>query len=119
MMPQAVETPSKKDEPRRRGNPANLTRMGMGRPKGTTTRPKRILQDCLLAAGEIAGDEIKDGSGLVGYLVHLALNKPDLYVSMLQKVIPMQVTGTASDGALEIRWLPPQEAPKVIEHEEE
>ena len=71
-----------------------------------------------MLAGEIAGDKIDKGTGLVGYLVHLAMNKPDLYVSMLAKVIPLQVTGTASDGALEIRWLPPQEPPKVIEHDD-
>jgi hypothetical protein len=118
MMPQATDNMSKFEEPKKRGNVGNLTRMGMGRPKGAVPKQKKVLTDCLMMAGDIAGDKITPGTGLVGYLVHLAMNKPDLYVSMLQKVIPLQVTGTASDGALEIRWLPPQEPPKVIEHEE-
>jgi hypothetical protein len=119
MIPQATEKSG--SSPKR--NPiANIPperRNVSGRPKGVTDIKKRILQDCLMQAGEIAGNRIEDKAGLVGYLVHLALNKPDLYVSMLAKVIPLQVTGTAQDGALEIRWLPPQEPPKVIEHDED
>jgi hypothetical protein len=91
-----------------------------GRPKGATDVKKKVLQDCLMMAGEIAGDRIEKGTGLVGYLVHLAMNKPDLYVSMLAKVIPLQIQGAASDGALEIRWLPPEEPPKaIIDHDAE
>jgi hypothetical protein len=115
MMPQTSEKP--------KFNPiANIPperRHKTGRVRGSNNQKTVILKDALMLAGELAGDEIKKDSGLVGYLVHLALNKPDLYVSMLSKVIPLQVTGTASDGALEIRWLPPQEPPKVIEHEED
>jgi hypothetical protein len=92
---------------------------GPGRPRGSVPKQQKLLKDCLMMAGEIAGNRIEKDSGLVGYLVHLALKKPDLFAPMLAKVLPMQVTGTASDGALEIRWLPPQEPPKVIEHEED
>jgi len=89
-----------------------------GRPKGITDYKKKVLQDCLMMAGDIAGNRIDPGTGLVGYLVHLAMTKPDLYVTMLAKVIPLQVQGTAADGALEIRWLPPSDPPPaIIDHE--
>jgi hypothetical protein len=67
-----------------------------------------------MMAGEMAGNRIEKDSGLVGYLVHLALNKPDLFAPMLAKVLPLQVQGTASDGAIEVRWLPPSDPPPVI-----
>jgi hypothetical protein len=118
-MQQAAEVDGKKPKRNPIANIPPDRRNMSGRPRGVPDIKKRILQDCLMQAGEIAGDKITPNTGLVGYLVHLALNKPDLYVSMLAKVIPLQVTGTASDGALEIRWLPPEEPkPVVIEHEE-
>jgi hypothetical protein len=118
MPPQVAEKADKKSK----WNPLDNIpphRRSLGRPKGAMDARKRTMQEALMLAGEIAGNDIVEGSGLVGYLHHLAMNKPELYVSMLAKIIPLQVSGTASDGALEIRWLPPQEPPKVIEHEEE
>jgi sarcosine oxidase gamma subunit len=116
MMPQAIKKMEK--------NPIeNIPphRRALGRPKGVNNQKTVILKDALMQAAAAAGDEIDHEAykGLVGYLLHLAMNKPELFAPLLGKVIPLQVTGTASDGALEIRWLPPQEPPKVIEHEEE
>jgi hypothetical protein len=116
MMPQSAQAVLETEQKHKQGYFSG--RPGPGRPKGSVPVKQKILKDCLMMAGEIAGNKITKDSGLVGYLVHLALNKPDLYVSMLAKIIPMQVQGAGADGALEIRWLPPQEPPKVIEHEE-
>jgi hypothetical protein len=117
MMPQSAQ---KAEKPYK--NPIDripLDRRSPGRSKGTPNTQTKLLKDALMLAAEVAGNKIEQDSGLVGYLVHVAMNKPDLFVPLLGKVLPLQVQGGASDGALEIRWLPPQEPPKVIEHEEE
>jgi hypothetical protein len=118
MTPQVTEKTGEKHRVNPIANIPPERRHRTGRKPGSTNQKTVILKDALMMAGEIAGNEITKDSGLVGYLVHLALNKPELYVSMLGKIIPLQVSGTASDGALEIRWLPPQEPPKVIEHDD-
>ena len=82
-----------------------------GRQKGSTTLKTRIVQECLLMAGEAIGEprevkvtEIDDKGrkrtryknqetgtdGLVGYLKWVGLNHPAVFCAMLGKIIPMQ-----------------------------
>ncbi len=64
-------------------------RAGMGRPKGTPNKTTALLKDAILMAAENAGGE----DGLVGYLTQQARTNPGPFLSLVGKVLPMQVTG--------------------------
>jgi hypothetical protein len=108
-----------------RKNPINNIppdRRGNGRPPGLQNKMTRHVKDALCMAAELAGDDLRpaDRMGMVSYFREMALKKPDLFMPLLGKVLPLQVQGAASDGALEIRWLPPEEPPKaIIDHDAE
>ena len=91
---------------KRGGRPKGLPKTG-GRQKGvpnrSTSEIKMLLRDAILEAGERSGGQ----DGLVGYLTTLAMTNSSAYASLLGKVLPYQVEGTADDGAISIRWMPP------------
>lgn len=73
---------------------------GKGRPKGARNKTTALLKDAILKAAEQAGNKVGD-QGLVSYLEDQATKNPGPFMSLLGKVLPMQVTG--EDGnALEI-----------------
>lgn len=73
---------------------------GNGRPKGAVNKTTKLLKDAILKAAEQAGNKIgKDG--LVSYLEAQALENPGPFLSLLGKVLPMQVTGE-DGGAIRI-----------------
>ena len=59
-----------------------------GRPKGSKNVMTRLLKDAILLAAE-QSKHSKDGS-LAGYLTYLADNKPELFVRLLAKLLPLQ-----------------------------
>ena len=67
----------------------NLTRPGPGRTKGSVNKTTALLKDAILKAAEQAGGE----EGLVGYLEQQAKASPAAFMSLLGKVLPMQVVG--------------------------
>ena len=60
-----------------------------GRPKGAQNKTTTALKDAILVAGEQAGGE----AGLVGYLHDMATTNPSAFLSLLGKVLPLQVQG--------------------------
>lgn len=60
-----------------------------GRSRGTPNKTTGQLKDAILTAAEKAGGT----SGLVGYLQSQARANPVAFMSLLGKVLPMQVTG--------------------------
>ncbi len=81
------------------GKPENLTNAGKGRPKGSLNRTTALLKDAILLAAEQAGDAYGD-EGMVSYLKAQATANPGPFMSLLGKVLPMQIQGTGEDGAI-------------------
>ena len=65
---------------------------GPGRPKGAANRENKMLREMILAA--------LDENGGVEYLKTQAVKEPRAFLSLLGRVLPLQVTG-AGGGALE------------------
>ena len=86
-------------------------RAGMGRPKGSPNKTTALLKDAILKAAENAGNKI-GSEGLVSYLEKQADENPGPFMSLLGKVLPMQVTGPdGPDGeprAIEMRIVRPR-----------
>ena len=64
---------------------------GPGRPKGSVNKVSGILKDAILLAAENAGKE-DGGNGLVSYLEKQAVDHPTAFMTLLGKVLPMQVS---------------------------
>ena len=70
---------------------------GKGRPKGSPNKTTALLKDAILKAAEQAGNKVGE-EGLVSYLEHQATENPGPFMSLLGKVLPMQVSGPGADG---------------------
>lgn len=66
---------------------------GPGRPKGSVNKTTALLKDAILQAAQNAGGE----GGMVGYLEHQANENPAAFMSLLGKVLPMQIAGDAEN----------------------
>jgi hypothetical protein len=62
-----------------------------GRQKGTPNKTTALLKDAILKAAEAAGGGGEDG--LVNYLTTQATETPTAFMSLLGKVLPMQLVG--------------------------
>ena len=74
---------------------------GKGRPKGSRNKTTALLKDAILMAAKKAGGDCDDG--LVNYLTAQAQENPGPFMSLLGKVLPMQVEGTGRDGSISIQ----------------
>lgn len=61
---------------------------GKGRPKGALNKTTALLKDAIVQAATNAGN-----GDLVAYLQAQAIASPGPFLSLLGKVLPMQVTG--------------------------
>ena len=69
------------------------SRVGAGRPKGSLDKGNAMLREMIV--------EALDGVGGVQYLKEKAMSHPQAFLSLLGKVMPMQVTGE-NGGAIQI-----------------
>lgn len=60
-----------------------------GRQKGTPNKTTALLKDAILTAAQEAGGE----GGMIAYLKQQAVLNPGPFMSLLGKVLPMQITG--------------------------
>lgn len=67
-------------------------RAGMGRPKGSLNKTTALLKDAILKAATEAGD-----GDMVEYLKRQAVLNPAPFMSLLGKVLPMQIAGDADN----------------------
>lgn len=81
---------SSKIQGEKRGGAANLTNAGKGRPKGAVNKTTALLKDAILKAAEQAGNKV-GSEGLVSYLEKQADENPGPFMSLLGKVLPMQL----------------------------
>ncbi|WP_434286289.1 hypothetical protein [Celeribacter sp. SCSIO 80788] len=65
---------------------------GKGRPKGSLNKTTALLKDAILKAAENAGNKV-GSDGLVSYLEKQAEENPGPFMSLLGKVLPMQIEG--------------------------
>jgi len=70
---------------------------GPGRPKGLPNKTTAMLKEAILLAADRAHPE-----GLVGYLQAQASASPTAFLSLLGKVLPLQLHGAAADGSITI-----------------
>ena len=63
---------------------------GPGRPKGSRNKVTSLLKDAVLIAGENAGNQFGD-QGLVSYLQEQAIKNPVAFMTLLGKVLPLQL----------------------------
>jgi hypothetical protein len=78
----------------------------MGRPKGAQNKMTRALKEMILTALDEAHPD-----GAVGYLKQQATSNPTAFLTLVGKVLPLQVAGELDhkvkvSGAL--AWKPPQ-----------
>lgn len=71
---------------------------GMGRIKGSLNKTTALLKDAILMAADQAGG----ADGLVGYLRTQAAANPAQFMTLLGKVLPLQVNGSL-DGRMTIK----------------
>ncbi|NKX40957.1 hypothetical protein HGG71_05670 [Rhodobacteraceae bacterium R_SAG2] len=74
-------------------------RAGMGRPKGSRNKTTALLKDAILKAAENAGNKV-GSQGLVSYLEEQATENPGPFMSLLGKVLPMQIEGSGEKGEI-------------------
>jgi hypothetical protein len=72
-----------------------------GRPKGSPNKTTALLKDAILEAAQKAGKK----EGMVGYLVKQADENPAAFMTLLGKVLPMQINGAGEDGEHLIRQI--------------
>jgi hypothetical protein len=84
-----------------RGNP-NFAEYGFkkgdgrgGRPKGAPNKTTRVLQEAIILAAEKS--KHSKAHDLEGYLLYLADDKPELFVPLLAKLLPLQVRAKNED----------------------
>lgn len=65
---------------------------GKGRPKGALNKTTALLKDAILKAAQKAGEK-KGSEGIVSYLEAQADENPVAFMSLLGKVLPMQIAG--------------------------
>ena len=61
-----------------------------GRPKGAKNVMTRVLKDAIVLAAEESRHAKDNGGRLVGYFIYLANERPDLFVRLLAKLLPLQ-----------------------------
>ena len=63
---------------------------GAGRPKGSKNKITLALKEAFLVALETVGEDGKGKNGLTGYLIKVAMTRPDLIMPILGKLVLLE-----------------------------
>lgn len=91
------EQPGNRDRPNAMADRIERTKSGKfasgnsGRPKGAQNKTTALLKDAILKAAERAGNKVGN-DGIISYLALQAEENPGPFMSLLGKVLPMDVT---------------------------
>ncbi len=86
----------------------NTGNRGKGRPKGALNKTTALLRDAVLKAAEDAGD-----GSLVDYLAKQAKDNPNAFLSLLGRVLPLQINADISGevgGTWNVTVVKPQQS---------
>lgn len=64
-----------------------------GRVKGVPNKITFMVKEAILQATALSGEDKRGKGGAVGYLKRIADYKPELFVRLLERLLPYQVTG--------------------------
>lgn len=78
----------------------NIPPKSRGRPKGSPNKTTALIKDAILAAADTAGGV----GGMAAYLASQAIENPGPFMSLLGKVLPMQITGE-DGGAIKLEQI--------------
>lgn len=70
-----------------------------GRKKGTPNKINALLKEDILAAASAAHE-----NGRIGYLTEQAKKNPTAFLTLLGKLLPMEVKGNEPDGSIGITF---------------
>jgi hypothetical protein len=68
---------------------------GRGRRWGSRNQIPIDLKRAIIAAAEAYGSDSAGANGLTGYLFHLADRHPKAFARLLEKMVPLQLSGSA------------------------
>jgi hypothetical protein len=74
------------------GRPKGLAKTG-GRKKGTPNKLTGQLKEMILEAAELAGNDLGGEGGTIQYLRTQATLQPAAFMTLLGKVLPLQIAG--------------------------
>ena len=66
--------------------------LGRGRPPGARNRTTRILKEAIILAAESIGEDGEGRDGLVGFFRKAANEEMPAYLSLMGKLLPLQVS---------------------------
>lgn len=77
-------------------------KLARGRPSGAQNKTTKLLKDLVMQAAEQVGEDGAGKDGLLGYLKNLAVKKPELFVPLLAKILPIQLNVKAQAAVVVI-----------------
>lgn len=81
---------------RHKGNPdwkPGISPNPHGRPKGSLNKTSRFLKEAALRAAELEGSNQRGRDGLIGFLRMASRKETAAFLSLLGKILPLQITG--------------------------
>lgn len=69
---------------------------GPGRPKGSANKTTLVLKEAILLAAENAGNALRPGEGIAGYLEVQASENPGPFMTLMGKILPQEMKAEVS-----------------------
>jgi hypothetical protein len=90
-------------------------RNGGGRPAGVENKVPRSIKDAVRQAMQLHGSDGKGKDEMVGYMLDLATNHKHLFVSLVRRILPLQLKAEVEPGSLMSRLLQTAQAQRQVQ----